>query len=248
MVTYGLIGFPLGHSWSESWFSERFRQENRTGIRYLNFPLSTIDQFPGLIHEYSDICGLNVTIPYKEKIIPFLDELEETAADVGAVNTICIRREEGKVKTKGYNTDAYGFLHSADFSGHRHALILGTGGSAKAVFFTLSELGISCLFVSGSQKGSHIITYHDLDKLLLSTHTLIINATPAGMYPETGTSPPIPYQYVTSRHFLYDLVYNPEVTVFLAEGVRRNARIQNGLKMLQIQAEESLRIWDSSRD
>ena len=246
MITYGLIGYPLTHSWSEAWFSEKFIKEHRTGIRYLNFPLLSVDLFHDLIHRQKDLMGLNVTLPYKERIIPYLDELDETAAGIGAVNTICIKREDHRILTKGYNTDAFGFLHSSDYSAHRHALILGTGGAAKAVAFVLDSLGVDWKFVSRTRNDEQTVTYKEVTASLLEYYTLIINATPVGTYPNIGSSPGIPYQALSAKHFLYDLVYNPEITVFQSEGIRKDAHIQKGLKMLHLQAQESLRIWDEA--
>jgi shikimate dehydrogenase len=248
MVTYGLIGYPLTNSWSELYFAEKFRKSQRTGTRYINFPLTSPGQLSELLSFHKDIMGLNVTIPYKVKIIPFLNSLDETAARIGAVNTILISRREGQIITRGYNTDAYGFQNSADFSGHRNALLLGTGGAAKAVSHALSAMGISWQFVSRSRQGDHTLNYKDLTPSVISDHTLIINATPVGSYPGIGASPGIPYSAVSNRHFLYDLIYYPEITVFLSEGICRDAHVQNGLKMLQVQAEESLRIWDGQKN
>jgi shikimate dehydrogenase len=188
---------------------------------------------------------LNVTIPYKEKIIHYLDELDGTAKEIGAVNTIKIFRKNRIIFLKGYNTDSEAFRISADFRGYSKAIILGTGGSAKAVKFALNKLGIQSLFVSRHKRNSETIVYTGLTREMLSKYTLIINATPVGMYPETGASPDIPYHFLTQFHFLYDLIYNPEMTLFLQFGKERNAGIQNGLKMLQIQAEKSYEIWNT---
>jgi len=244
MITYGLIGNPLSHSWSARWFSEKFRDEKIKDRVYRDFPLSSLEDFPALIRDHPDLVGLNVTIPYKEKIIPFLDETDVIAAKIGAVNTIQIFRKNGIVQLKGFNTDAPGFLGSADFSGHQHALVLGTGGAAKAVAFALGSIGISVLFVSRSDKGPGSITYENLTKTVLSKHTLIVNATPLGMSPSVESCPPIPWQWLSNDHFLYDLVYNPSTTIFLAKGAMASARVQNGLRMLEIQAGLSYRIWN----
>jgi shikimate dehydrogenase len=247
MIIYGLIGNPLSHSRSGSWFEEKLRKDGKSGYSYLDFLLSSLDEFPGLLCKHPALAGLNVTIPYKEKIIPWLEELDPKAEKIGAVNTIRIRRDKGHIHLKGFNTDADGFRQSADFSGHHKALILGTGGAAKAVAFALSEKGISYLFVSRSKKSSHHISYEELSEELLVSHTLIINATPLGMFPSDETFPPIPYQFLSENHFLYDLVYNPGITVFLKKGSAAGTRVQNGLKMLEIQAELSYRIWNEMR-
>jgi shikimate dehydrogenase len=244
MITYGLIGNPLSHSWSASWFFAKFRDERIRDHVYLDFQLATLDELPALIHDHPDLAGLNVTIPYKEKIIPFLDEVDELAARVGAVNTIRISRKDGKATLKGFNTDVPGFLRSADFSGFRHALVLGTGGAAKAVAFALDSIGISVLFVSRTKKDTKTITYDTITEGNLNQHTLIVNATPLGMYPLVNDAPPIPYKWLSKRHFLYDLVYNPPVTHFLAKGSLASARTQNGQSMLENQAEMSFRIWN----
>lgn len=244
MIKYGLIGFPLSHSGSGVWFIEKLRREGKSGYNYHNFPLSTLDEFPHLFRKYPGLRGLNVTIPYKEKIIPWLEELDPVAGKIGAVNTILIHRERGNVHMKGFNTDAEGFRQSADFSGHRHALILGTGGAAKAVAYAFTEMGITFSYVTRTKKSETQIAYKDLSEKIMGRNTLIINATPLGMFPSIETFPPIPYHLLSDHHFLYDLVYSPAMTVFLKNGAAAGARIQNGQKMLEIQADLSYRIWN----
>jgi shikimate dehydrogenase len=244
MVIYGLIGYPLTHSWSGAWFAEKLRKAGKPGYRYLDFPLPTLEEFPPLFRKYPGLVGLNVTIPYKEQIIPFLEILDPKAEKIGAVNTILISHEKGNIHLIGFNTDADGFSNSADFSGHRNALILGTGGASKAVAFALAELGISYLFVSRSKKSAAKISYEDLSEDVISSHTLIVNTTPLGMFPSIETCPPIPYQFLTEQHFLYDLVYNPQMTLFLKMGLTAKANVQNGLKMFELQAEMSYAIWN----
>jgi shikimate dehydrogenase len=244
MIIYGLIGYPLSHSRSGLWFAEKLRKEGKSGYSYLDFPLSSLNEFPVLLCGHPGLKGLNVTIPYKVQIIPWLEELDPKAEMIGAVNTILIRRERGIIHLKGFNTDADGFLRSADFSRHSKALILGTGGAAKAVAYALTELGISYLFVSRIKKSSNSITYQELSEGLLSGYTLIVNATPLGMFPSEDTFPPIQYHFLSEKHFLYDLVYNPEMTLFLKKGSHAGTRIQNGSRMLEIQAELSYRIWN----
>jgi len=244
MIIFGLIGYPLSHSGSGSWFAEKLRKEGRSGCRYLNFPLSSLEKFPALLRKHTGLTGLNVTIPYKEQIIPWLDELDPIAGKIGAVNTILIHREKEHIHLKGFNTDADGFLKSADFSKHRNALILGSGGAAKAVAYALAEMGIFFLFVSRSKKSADHITYQELSAEVFSSHTLIVNATPLGMFPSVKTFPPIPYHFLSENHFLYDLVYNPGMTIFLKKGSAAGAMVQNGLRMLEIQAELSYRIWN----
>ena len=245
MITFGLIGYPLSHSWSQDYFSEKFRRENVSGKEYRLLPIESIDDFPALIKQNPSLVGLNVTIPYKEKVIPFIDSIDDTVSEIGALNTIKISRNKEEVFLKGYNTDAEGFLLSADFSNHSKALILGTGGAAKAVNYALKKLNISALFVSRNPTNSNTIGYKDLSPQLLNENTLIVNATPIGMYPETGHFPPIPYQFITKKHFLYDLVYNPPMTQFLQKGLEKGVKIENGLRMFQLQAELSYQIWTS---
>jgi shikimate dehydrogenase len=245
VVTYGLIGYPLSQSGSGSWFTEKLINEGKPAYLHLNIPLSSLDEFPSIFRKYPGLRGLNVTIPYKEKIIPWLEELDPEAEKIGAVNTILIHRERGNIHLKGFNTDADGFLQSADFSKHKKALILGTGGAAKAVAYALAQDGISVCFVSRSVKSTDHITYYQLSSEFFSRYTLIVNATPLGMYPNNETFPPIPYDLLSDQHFLYDLVYNPEMTLFLKKGSEAGATIQNGMKMLRIQAELSYRIWNN---
>jgi shikimate dehydrogenase len=244
VIIYGLIGYPLSHSWSADWFSDKFLKENWVDKKYLLFPLERIEDFPDLIHKNPDIRGLNVTIPYKEKIINFLDELDDTAEMIGAVNTIFVHHNEGFPVLKGYNTDAEGFRLSMNFSGFKKALILGTGGASKAVAFTLKKLGIDFLFVSRNPVAIPCIHYTEITEEIIQTHPLIINTSPLGMYPDIDSFPPIPYQWVTGSHYLYDLVYNPPLTIFLKKGSGLGAIVQNGTKMLYLQAEESLKIWE----
>jgi shikimate dehydrogenase len=248
VVTYGLIGFPLIHSWSADYFTHKFSREKITGRDYKLFPLPTIEEFPDLISREKTLAGLNVTIPYKQKVIAFLDELDPVAEEIGAVNTILVSRTGSRIKLKGFNTDADGFRLSADFTDHRKSLILGTGGAAKAVANVLKNLGIEFLFVSRSLslRNQDIIRYPEINPDILNSHTLIVNTTPLGMFPDTNGLAPIPYEFLTPNHFLYDLVYNPEMTRFLQRGINKGTKIQNGLKMLQIQAELSLNIWESS--
>jgi shikimate dehydrogenase len=245
VVIYGLIGFPLSHSWSADWFSDKFLKENITDKKYLLFPLERLTDLPDLIRKNPDIKGLNITIPYKERIIDYLDEMDETAQKIGAVNTIQINHKEGIPVIKGYNTDAEGFRLSMDFSGFNKALILGTGGASKAVAFILKNQGIDFLFVSRNPVNQENIHYSQITEEIMHSHSLIINSTPLGMYPDTDSFPPIPYQWVTGFHFLYDLVYNPELTLFLEKGQEHGATIQNGKKMLQLQAEKSFEIWET---
>ncbi len=237
---YGLIGFPLSHSFSPAYFRKKFAEQHTDAV-YDTFPLTSIDQFPGLLTEHPGICGLNVTIPYKEAIIPFLHEIDSVAHSVGAVN--CINLKDGI--RKGYNTDVAGFEQSLIpilESQHTQALILGTGGSSKAVAYVLKQLGIPFHKVSRTAEDG-CITYAQLTADVIAQHTLIINTTPLGMYPNIDAAPAIPYHALTTHHLLYDLIYNPEETKFLAEGKKYGAAVKNGFEMLQLQAEAAWDIW-----
>ena len=241
MKTLGLIGFPLSHSFSKKYFSEKFEQEKIAGWQYELFPLETIGKLPDLLAENPSIVGLNVTIPYKEAVIPYMDEVDESAA-FGAVNTIKI--ENGKLC--GFNTDVYGFEKSLKpllKTHHTEALVLGTGGAAKAVASVLERLGIAHMYVSRTPHEAQF-SYKNIDKNILEKHTLIVNTTPLGMYPKVDFCPDLPYECLTDKHLLYDLVYNPDVTTFLKNGKKQGADIKNGLEMLYLQAERAWDIWN----
>jgi len=241
---FGLIGFPLGHSWSPDWFNEKFKNSGNHGFVYLTFPLRSINEFTGLIRELPELSGLNVTIPYKEQIIPFLDELDDSAAAIGAVNTVKIIREQGVIKTIGFNTDAEGFSQSLDASKlPSGALILGSGGASKSVEFVLKRKNIRTQIVSRHKSEPHFLTYHDLSEEIMRKYLMIVNATPCGMFPDVHVSPQIPYNFLNRDHFLYDLIYNPVETAFLKQGKDRGTSVQNGYQMLINQAELSYRIF-----
>lgn len=243
MKQFGLIGYPLSHSFSKGYFSEKFQKESIFDCQYDIFPLEKIEDFVELCAQHKNIVGLNVTIPYKEKIIPFLDELDDEAKAIGAVNTI--KFTNGKMI--GYNTDCFGFEMSLKpllKAHHSSALILGTGGASKAVEYVLKKLGISFQYVSRT-KSSTSISYNDLNSFIIQHSTLIINSTPIGMYPNVDIAPNIPYDAITNQHLLYDLIYNPAETQFLTEGKIRGAQTKNGLEMLYLQAERSWEIWNS---
>jgi len=247
MTSYGLIGHPLSHSLSEAFFTEKFELEGLTGKEYKLFPLTTLNDLSSLLKQNPDLRGLNVTIPYKEQIIGLLDDIDEEARIIGAINTIVIDRHDNRVYLKGYNTDSKAFFNSADFSGHASALILGSGGASKAVAYALNKLGISFLIVSRTPSGKGDISYQDLTEEVLQNHTLIINSTPVGMYPSIEEFPLIPYSILTSAHFLYDLVYHPIRSQFLMKGFTAGTKIQNGLQMFFNQAELSWKIWESHK-
>lgn len=246
MRQFGLIGNPLGHSFSASYFGKKFKEEG-IDAQYSNFPLERLSDFESLLNSEPGLSGLNVTVPYKQQIIPYLDSLSPTAEAIGAVNTISIIRREDQLELKGDNTDVVGFRQSLEEhleSHHKSALVLGTGGSSKAVVHVLEELGIGITMVSRTS-GNKRITYEELDSEVVGNTTLIVNTSPLGMYPNVETYPHIPYQALTSRHLLFDLVYNPERTEFLSRGEKQGARVANGLDMLIFQAEASWEIWNS---
>ncbi len=243
MRTFGLIGNPLTHSFSKKYFTDKFDKENISGCRYELYPLNTIEQLTELLQQQPDLAGLNVTIPYKEQVIAYLHEQSPAVQQIKACN--CIHIVDGKLI--GYNTDVLGFQQSLQQQlqpHHTHALILGTGGAAKAVAFALQQLQLSYRFVS-RKTTANAISYDDLLEEVVAQHTLIINTTPLGTYPNIQEAPPIPYQLLTAQHHLYDLVYNPSETLFLQKGKLSGAQIQNGADMLVIQAEESWKIWNN---
>ena len=248
MKCFGLIGYPLSHSFSKKYFTEKFVREGISGCSYENFPLGHIDLLPGLIAGNAGLAGLNVTIPYKEAVIPYLNGLDKVADAIGAVNTIKITRNGGEVNCQGFNTDAYGFRSSIMphiGRGFSHALILGTGGASRAVAYVFRGMGLEVTFVSRNPAGPHRIAYSQLTPELISGVNIIVNTSPLGMYPHTDAFPCIPYGFLTPQHVLYDLIYNPEETRFLANGRKMGAITVNGLQMLHLQAEKSWEIWNT---
>ncbi len=261
MRQFGLIGYPLSHSFSQKFFTEKFLQENIVNANYTNFPIPSIESFAALWKKNPNLEGLNVTIPYKKEVIPFLQHSSAVVQEIHACN--CIRKFNNELY--GYNTDVIGFEKSLlPFlePHHTHALILGTGGAAAAVQWVLQELNIQFQLVS--RKGNAIdgntleentleknaemkssISYEQLNKSLVESHTLIINTSPLGMFPNVNEAPPIAYEGITAKHHLYDLVYNPTETLFMQKGLEKGATVQNGLAMLHIQAEESWAIWNA---
>jgi shikimate dehydrogenase len=243
MRKFGLIGYPLGHSFSATYFREKFDRESIPGCLYSNFEIASISALPGILKD-PELEGLNVTIPYKQSVIPFLHKKDRVVEETGACN--CIRIEKGILT--GYNTDVIGFEKSLTeklTATDNRALILGTGGSSKAVAWVLQKRGIDFLFVSRNQAGAgRQIVYETLTREIIGAHTLIVNSTPLGMTPDTGTCPPIPYEYIGPQHYLFDLVYNPAKTLFLEKGEAAGARIKNGADMLAIQAEAGWAIWN----
>lgn len=246
MRCFGLIGFPLSHSFSKKYFTEKFEREGIKDCRYDIYPIEHISLFKRLISDNPDLSGLNVTIPYKEQVMSLLDEIDPEAARIGAVNTIRISRHDRSIWLKGFNTDVYGFRESiTPFIPNRpyNAFILGTGGSSKAVAFVLNNMRMNVRFVSRNPKHDNHISYGDLPKLI-GPPAVIVNASPAGMYPQINNCPDIPYEQLTPEHILFDLVYNPPETLFLSKGRARGATIISGLQMLHLQAERSWEIWN----
>jgi shikimate dehydrogenase len=243
MPRFGLLGYPLTHSFSQKYFTEKFADLGLEGYSYENFSVPDISGFKKILEETKDLKGFNITIPYKKQIIDFLDESSEVVSAIGACN--CVKIDRGLLK--GYNTDVFGFEQSLlTFlkKHHQKALVFGTGGASAAVLYVLSKLGIAYQSVSrtASEKS---ISYDQVDADLLATHHLLVNTTPLGMYPNVDDCPEIPYELLTEKHHLYDLIYNPSETKFLEKGRRQHASTQNGKEMLVLQAEESWRIWNS---
>lgn len=242
MNEYGLTGFPLEHSFSRSYFTAKFKREHLEGCIFLNFPLQDISRLPEIIEAHPHLKGLAVTIPHKQSVLPLLDELSDEAAAVGAVN--CIRIRHGKLF--GYNTDITGFEQSFKKfldKNHSKALVLGSGGSSLAVKYVLNRIGIESLTVSRYGRGPGSVGYSELTEEIMASHRIIINCTPVGMYPETDKCPDIPYQFISSGHYLFDLIYNPEETLFLRKGREMGALVKNGMEMLEIQAEANWQLW-----
>jgi shikimate dehydrogenase len=262
MRQFGLLGYPLSHSFSRGYFTEKFRREDINAV-YDNFALSSIEQFPGLIAENPQLEGLNVTIPYKQAVIQYLDAIDREAEVIGAVNTIRIEHSgSGKPRLIGYNSDLVGFRESirpyveslrnsmqiqlADKivqTDRLKALILGTGGASRAIEYGLKQLEIETLFVSRTPDAGRI-TYENLARSYYEEYRIIVNTTPLGMYPNVNTCPPLDYNSIGNHHLLFDAVYNPEKTLFLEKGEKQGAVIKNGLEMLHLQAEASWNIWN----
>ncbi len=243
---FGIIGYPLSHSFSPGFFTEKFQREGLSSHRYDAFPLASIDLLPQMLAEHPGLCGLNVTIPYKTAVIPFLDDLSEEAAAIGAVNVIKIKNG----RLTGYNSDVYGFEQSLraflpnPIPPGLQALVLGTGGAAKAVCFALRAMGLASQTITRTPTADSL-AYENISAEILRNHQLIINTTPLGMHPDVNTCPSIPYELLTDEHYCFDLVYNPEKTLFLERAEANGAHIQNGLSMLHLQAERAWEIWQS---
>ncbi|MBE6319181.1 MAG: shikimate dehydrogenase [Bacteroidales bacterium] len=242
---YGLVGLHLVHSFSENFFNQKFESEE-INAKYVNFEIPHIDDFKRIIENNSNLNGLNVTIPYKEQIIPFLDEIDSTAKEIGAINVIkFITNHNGVTKLKGYNTDVIGFYKSIKpllKPIHTHALILGTGGAAKAIAHGLKTIGLKFKFVSRTPN-NEVLSYKELTPIVMDKYKVIINTTPLGMYPNINSCPNIPYEFISTNHICYDLTYNPDITLFLKKSKEQGATIKNGLEMLILQAEAAWEIW-----
>lgn len=241
---YGLVGKQLSHSFSRAYFEKKFADTGRDDLSYINFELPEIEDIKRIVQADPLLAGLNITVPYKTSVIPFLDDIDETAEKIGAVNCIKIRER----RLMGYNTDAYGFAQSIKpflDPNHAAALILGTGGASKAVAYVLNQLGVDYFFVtSGEKRSGKMLSYTDLNAIAMNKCRLIVNTTPVGTYPHTDQCPDIPYEYFSSQHLAYDLVYNPEQTLFLKRASEKGAITVNGLSMLYLQAEKSWEIWN----
>jgi shikimate dehydrogenase len=244
---FGLLGKDIEYSFSRGYFTEKFEKLGFNNHKYVNFDLQKIEEFPSVIKDGGKtLGGINVTIPYKEEVMQYLDKLDKTAKKIGAVNTIKFTK---RGNLKGYNSDVVGFEKSIFpliKENHKRALILGTGGASKAIAYALKKNGIKFKFVSRNPKNKKEISYQDLTEKVMSKYQIIINSTPVGTSPNTDKCPDIPYQFITENHLLYDLIYNPEVTTFLSKGREQGAVIKNGYEMLQLQAEESWRIWNNN--
>ncbi len=245
MDTYGLIGYPLEHSFSISYFNQKFADEG-IDAQYENFEIKSIESLMEIIDSHPDLKGLNVTIPYKEKVIPFLDSMSPEAIAIGAVNVIRVTHENNKITLKGFNSDVIGFTKSIEpmlEKIHRKALILGTGGASKAVDYGLRNLGLETIFVS-RYKRPGTIQYKDITPEIIKEYNVIVNCTPCGMYPNVDECPDLPYEHMDNHTVLYDLIYNPDETLFMKKGAAYGANTKNGLEMLLLQAFASWEYWN----
>ncbi len=245
---FGIIGYPLSHSFSRQYFNQKFEAEG-IDARYDNFEIADIGDLMEVVAENQNLVGLNVTIPYKQQVIPYLTEIDEDAARIGAVNVIKITRgaDNGDVRLKGYNSDVIGFVDSVKpllTDADRHALVLGTGGASKAVGQGLGKLGLGVTFVSRTAREG-VITYADLTPGVMAANTVIVNTTPVGMYPHVDECPDIPYDLLTPSHLCYDVLYNPDKTLFLKRAEAQGARVKNGIEMLLLQAFGAWNMWNS---
>ena len=249
MKQFGLVGYPLSHSYSRDIFTKKFSELNLQDYSYNLFPLMSINRVVPLIEQNPDLKGFNVTIPHKQTFIPFLNEISPVAKAIFAVNTVNVTLKNGHIWLVGHNTDYVGFRESIKpllKNNHKRALILGTGGSSKAIAYALNELGIEYLFVSRSTNLAQSIPYKEINQSVLSLFNIIVNTTPVGMEPNLNEKPDIPYNFLGSEHLIYDLIYNPEETEFLKTAKSQGCQIKNGLEMLERQAEEAWKIWQNT--
>ncbi len=244
-LKFGLLGKNIAYSFSKKYFTKKFEKLDLTNLKYMNFDIPEIEEFPFIVYQREDeFGGMNVTIPYKQSVMKYLHEIDADAEEIGAVNTIKFTEDN---KLIGFNTSVYGFQKSIepllqDF--HKKALILGTGGASKAVAYALRKMNIKYKFVSRKLNDKHLL-YSALNKDILTEYSIIINCTPLGTHPNIAEAPNIPYEFLTKKHLLFDLIYNPEITTFLKNGKKKGAIIKNGLEMLELQAEKSWEIWNS---
>lgn len=249
MDKYGLIGYPLGHSFSIGYFNEKFENEG-IDARYINFEIPTIEHLREVLDSTPDLKGLNVTIPYKEKVIEYLDSVSPEARAIGAVNVIKVTHDGNKTTLKGYNSDVIGFTQSIepmlDKKWHKKALILGTGGASKAINYGLKSLGLETVFVSRYERPG-TIQYDKITPDVVKEYNVIVNCTPVGMFPETEVCPDLPYEAMDHHTILYDLIYNPDQTLFMRRGAEYGADVKNGLEMLLLQAFASWEFWNDER-
>lgn len=241
-----MVGYPLGHSFSRDFFNEKFKNEN-IDAEYVNFEIPSINLFPDIIAKHPGLRGLNVTIPYKEKVISYLDELSEEARAIGAVNVIRVGFRHGALFLKGFNSDVIGFTRSLEpllKPWHRKALILGTGGASKAVLYGLKQSGLDAMYVSRTPREG-MLSYRQLTPEIMNEYKVIVNCSPVGMFPHTEECPDIPYEHIGTQHLLFDLIYNPDETLFLKKGRERGATTKNGLEMLILQAYAGWDFWHS---
>ena len=245
MDKYGLIGYPLGHSFSKNYFNEKFHNEC-IDAQYINFEIPDIGDLPEIIDSNPELKGFNVTIPYKEKVISYLDYISPEARAIGAVNVVKIEHKNNDVILKGYNSDVIGFTKSIEpllEKFHKKALILGTGGASKAINYGLKSLGLESLFVSRYQRPG-MIQYEQITPEMIQEYNVIVNCTPVGMYPQVDTCPQLPYKAMSTHNLLYDLIYNPDETLFMKKGKEKGASVKNGLEMLLLQAFASWEFWN----
>lgn len=248
MIKYGLIGYPLSHSFSKTYFSKKFEEEGKINEVYENYPIDNISKLETIINNEPDLVGLNVTIPYKQKVLSYLHTINDVAKEISAVNTIKIDRKDNEIQLSGYNTDVFGFRESLlpyVKPHHKKALVLGTGGASKAIKYVLQKLQIGYVSVSRNPIACNCIGYQEINEQVMEEFGIIINTTPLGTYPNIDSCPELPYHLVTEQHLLYDLVYNPETTLFMEQGQKKGATTVNGLNMLYLQANKSYEIWNS---